>query len=42
MSFLVLFIAAFGVGWPIAVYIAEFLIRRAGFVVETKQSARTA
>jgi len=38
MSFLILFIAAFGIGWPIAVRIAEYLIRRAGYVVETKQS----
>ena len=30
--------AAFGLAWPIAVRIAEFLIRRAGYVVETAQS----
>jgi hypothetical protein len=42
MSFLILFIVSFGAGWPIAVIITEFLIRRAGFVVETKQSGRTA
>jgi hypothetical protein len=38
MSFLILFMAAFGIAWPIAVRIAEFLIRRAGYVVETGQS----
>ena len=38
MSFLILFMAAFGIAWPIAVRIAEFLIRRAGHVVETAQS----
>lgn len=39
-TFLILFLAAFGVAWPIAVRIAEWLIRRAGYVVETKQSSR--
>ena len=38
MSFLILFMASFGIAWPIAVRIAEFLIRRAGYVVETGQS----
>ena len=38
MSFLILFMVAFGLAWPIAVRIAEFLIRRAGYVVETAQS----
>jgi uncharacterized membrane protein YkvI len=38
MTFLLLFMAAFGVAWPIAVRIAEFLIRRAGYEVETAQS----
>jgi uncharacterized membrane protein YkvI len=38
MTFLFLFIAAFFVAWPIAVRIAEWLIRRAGQVVETEQS----
>ena len=42
MTFLILFLAAFGVAWPIAVRIAEWLIRRAGYVVETKQSSRAA
>jgi hypothetical protein len=42
MTFLILFIAAFGVAWPPAVRIAEWLIRSRGYVVETKQSGRTA
>jgi uncharacterized membrane protein YkvI len=41
-TFLMLFIAAFGVAWPGAVRIAEWLIRSRGYVVETKQSGRTA
>jgi uncharacterized membrane protein YkvI len=41
-TFLMLFIAAFGVAWPPAVRIAEWLIRLRGYVVETKQSGRTA
>ena len=38
MTFLILFLGAFGIAWPIAVRIAEWLIRRAGYVVETEQS----
>ena len=38
LTFLVLFVAAYGIAWPIAVRIAEWLIRRAGYVVETDQS----
>ena len=38
MTFLILFLGAFGLAWPIAVRIAEFLIRRAGHEVETAQS----
>jgi hypothetical protein len=38
MTFLVLFISAFFLAWPIALRIAEWLIRRAGYVVETEQS----
>jgi len=34
MVFLLLFIGAFGIAWPIAVRIAEFLIRRSGHEVE--------
>jgi hypothetical protein len=39
MSFLVLFMAAFGVAWPLAVLIAEWTIRKAGLELETEQSA---
>jgi hypothetical protein len=38
MTFLILFMAAFGLAWPIAVRVAEFLIRRSGRTVETSQS----
>src|SRR6187200_1246783 len=38
MTFLILFIGAFYLAWPIAVRVAEWLIRRAGYVVETEQS----
>ena len=38
MTFLLLFMAAFGIAWPIAVRVAEFLIRRSGHEVETAQS----
>ena len=38
MTFLILFLGAFGIAWPIAVRVAEGLIRRAGYVVETEQS----
>ena len=38
MTFLILFLAAFAVAWPIAVKIAEWLIRRFGGVVATEQS----
>lgn len=37
-TFLLLFMAAFGIAWPLAVFIAESVIRRLGFVVETAQS----
>jgi hypothetical protein len=40
MTFLILFLGAFGIAWPIAVKIAEALIRWRGFTVETKQSSR--
>ena len=40
MTFLVLFIAAFGLAWLPAVRIAEWLIRFRGHVVETQQSGR--
>jgi hypothetical protein len=38
MTFLILFMGAFFISWPIAVWIAERVIRRAGFVLETEQS----
>ena len=38
MTFLILFMAAFGLAWPIAVRVAEYLIRRSGHEVETAQS----
>ena len=38
IAFLIMFLAAFGIAWPIAVFIAEWLIRRSGHVVETEQS----
>ena len=40
MTFLLLFIAAFGFAWPLAVLIAEWLIRSRGYVVETKESGQ--
>jgi hypothetical protein len=42
MTFLVLFLGSFGIAWPIAVRIAEFLIRRGGHVVQTEQSGGAA
>ena len=37
MTFLILFFVAFGLAWPIAVRIAEWLIRWRGYVVETER-----
>jgi len=37
-TFLLLFMAAFGVAWPLAVLVAEWVIRRLGYVVQTAQS----
>jgi uncharacterized membrane protein YkvI len=34
MTFLILFLAAFGLAWPIAVRIAEWLIERLGYEPE--------
>ena len=34
-TFLVLFLGAFGIAWPIAVRLAEFGLRRAGYVIDT-------
>jgi putative effector of murein hydrolase LrgA (UPF0299 family) len=42
MTFLILFLAAFGSAWIPAVWMAEWLIRRMGYEVETKQSGRAA
>ena len=42
MTFLILFLCAFGIAWIPAVWMAEWLIRRAGYVVETQQSGRAA
>ena len=39
MTFLVLFLSAFGLAWPIAVRIAEWAIRRSGHQIE-KADAR--
>lgn len=41
MTFLVLFMAAFGLAWIPAVRLAEWLIAARGYVVQTAQSART-
>jgi hypothetical protein len=38
LTFLILFLTAFGVAWPIAVRITEWLIARSGYVVHTEQS----
>ena len=38
MTFLILFMGAFGLAWPVAVRIAEWLIRRMGYTLETEQS----
>ena len=42
MTFLILFMGAFGIAWPFSVRITEWLIRRAGYVVETEQSGGAA
>jgi hypothetical protein len=39
-TFLIMFMAAFGIAWPLAVVIAEWVIRRMGYVVQTEQSGR--
>lgn len=38
MTFLILFMAAFGFAWPLAMRVAEWLIRRPGYEIETEQS----
>ena len=35
MTFLIVFFCAFAIAWPIAVHVAEWLIRRAGYKIET-------
>ena len=40
MTFLILFLAAFGIAWLPAVRVAEWIIRAQGHVVETQQSGR--
>lgn len=42
MTFLVLFLAAFGIAWLPALRITEWLVRSRGYVVETQQSGRAA
>ena len=42
ITFLILFLGAFGIAWPIAVRVAEWLIRWRGYVVETEQSGSAA
>jgi hypothetical protein len=39
-TFLLVFMAASGLAWPIAVRIAEWLIRFRGYVVDTEQTGR--
>ncbi len=41
MTFLVLFLAAFGVAWPIAVFVTEWLIKRSGRVIEVRDARAT-
>jgi hypothetical protein len=41
MTFLVLFLAAFGIAWPIAVFVTEWLIKRSGRVVEVRDARAT-
>ena len=36
-TFLLLFMAAFGIAWPIAVRVAEWLIKSRGYVISTEQ-----
>ena len=38
MTFLILFFVAFGLAWPIAVRVTEWLIRFRGYAIETEQS----
>lgn len=36
MTFLILFMGAYGLAWPVAVRITEWAIRRLGYTVETE------
>lgn len=38
LTFLILFMAAYGFAWPVAVRVTEWGIRRLGHVVESEQS----
>ncbi len=40
MTFLIIFMAAFGIAWPIAVRVGEWIIRKAGHVVDTAQEIK--
>ena len=42
MTFLILFMGAFGLAWPVAVRIVEWVIQRAGYTLETEQSGGAA
>ena len=41
MVFLLVFLAAFGIAWPIAVWVTEFIIRRSGHTIETADARAT-
>ena len=41
MSFLVIFLSAFGLAWPLAVIITEWLIQRAGYEIEKADARAT-
>ena len=41
MTFLAIFLSAFGLAWPIAVIITEWLIKRAGYEVEKADARAT-
>jgi hypothetical protein len=40
MAFLIIFMAAFGIAWPIALRIAEWGIRKAGYEVDGVEAKR--
>ena len=40
MAFLIIFMAAFGIAWPIALRITEWGIRKAGYEVDGAQATR--